>query len=242
MGQDNAAENQRRLGVWAAGLGQWGNQSGSDGFSGSSYNLGGMALGVDYALTRNLIVGANFGYGYSSLNLDNRMANGTINSLFGSLYGTYFGERAYLEGIFSYGNHQYSNDRFISIGSLRSLATSDHSGNAFSLVTEGGYKFEVQKWNLQPFAAIRYTNLSEGSIHETGGAPNINVQSRQNNSLLSEIGVTVERPIETSKGTLTPLVKVGWQHDYGVDKNTLPISYDNLPVGTKIDNPSGGTG
>lgn len=63
--------------------------------------------------------------------------------------------------------------------------------------------------------------------------------SLQNNSVLSEIGVRVERTMEIPKGALAPPVKVGLRHDFGVDRNSLPIFYDNLPVGTKIDYPRG---
>ncbi|MCK9376587.1 MAG: hypothetical protein M0P73_10595 [Syntrophobacterales bacterium] len=239
VGQEPSAAAVRRLGIWLSGLGQWGGRSETDGFSGYNYNLTGTTLGIDYACTDNLILGANFGYGYSRLNLDNGFASGTINNLYGSLYGTYFTERAYVEGIFSYGNHQYHNSRLINIGSLQSLAQSDHNGGSFSMVTEGGYKFKLRDWQLQPFAAIRYANLSEGSIQESGGTPNIRVKGRQINSLISEAGLRVERTIQTSKGTLVPLVKVGWQHDYGVEKNTLPINFDNLPVGLTINTPRG---
>jgi outer membrane autotransporter protein len=54
----------------------------------------GTGIGLDYAFTRNLILGANSGYSYSSLNMDNSAGNGRINSLYGSLYGAYFTERA----------------------------------------------------------------------------------------------------------------------------------------------------
>ncbi len=239
VGQKPSAAAVRRLGIWVSGLGQWGGRSETDGFSGYNYNLTGATVGIDYACTDKLILGANFGYGYSHLNLDNGFASGAINNLYGSLYGTYFTERAYVEGVFSYGNHQYHNSRLINIGSLQSLAQSDHDGGSFSMVTEGGYKFKLRDWQLQPFAAIRYANLSEGSIQESGGAPNIRVKGRQINSLISEAGLRVERTIQTSKGTLAPLVKVGWQHDYGVEKNTLPINFDNLPVGLTINTPRG---
>lgn len=45
--------------------------------------------------------------------------------------------------------------------------------------------------------------------------------------------------MEIPKGALAPPVKVGLRHDFGVDRNSLPIFYDNLPVGTKIDYPRG---
>jgi hypothetical protein len=135
----------RRLGVWLEGFSQFGNQSDGDGFSGFSYGMAGTASGLDYALTERLVVGANFGYSYSHIDLKDSFGSGVINSLYGSLYGTYFIERAYLEGILSYGNHGYKNNRKISIGDIQRQAESDHDGNAFSVFAETGYKFNLQK-------------------------------------------------------------------------------------------------
>ena len=237
LGQDQAAWNSGRLGVWLEGFGQWGNQAEINGFSGYNYGLAGTGAGIDYRFTKNLILGANFGYSYTNLNLDNGFGGGRINSLYGSLYGTWFTERAYVDGILSYGHHQYDNSRLINIGTLQSVNQSSHSGNAFGLLVEGGYKFPVQHWNLQPFASISYCNLSEGRIEESGAAATIQVNSRSNNSVVSELGVRVDRPIKTSRGTLVPMVKASWQHDFGVSQNNLPFSFVGAPIGVTITTP-----
>jgi uncharacterized protein YhjY with autotransporter beta-barrel domain len=225
----------RRLGVWLQGFGQWGSQDMVNGFSGFDYSLAGTAAGLDYALTKRLVVGANFGYGYTNLDQDNSFASGNINSLYGSLYGTYFGERAYLEGVLSYGHHKYNNQRLISIGPLQRVAESDHTGNSFFLFMEGGYTWPVQNWNLQPYASVFYTYLDEGSFQESGARGlDMQVDARQTNSVVSEMGLRLARPIKTSKGTLTPEVKVAWQHDFAVSDRTLPISFAGAPLGFSV--------
>ena len=135
---DNSPKSADSLGFWMQGFGQWGNRGSIDGVGGYNYGLGGTAFGLDYAFTRELLLGANFGYSYTSLNMDNGIGDGRINSLFGSLYGTYFTDRAYVESIFTYGNHHYDNSRRINIGSLQSANGSSHTGNAFSVLTEAG--------------------------------------------------------------------------------------------------------
>jgi len=160
-----------------------------------------------------------------------------INSLYGSLYGTYFTERFYVEGILGYGNHQYNNSRQVSIGALQSGNQSSHTGNAFSVLAEGGYKLPVKQYNLQPFASISFCNLSEGRIEESGTLANMQISSRSTNSVVSELGVKVDRPIRTSKGTLAPMVKASWQHDFGVSQNNLPVSFVGSLLGVNITNP-----
>jgi outer membrane lipase/esterase len=208
-----------------------------DNLSGYNYGLTGTGVGLDYALAKNLILGANFGYSYSRLTMDNSVGNGKINSLYGSLYGAYFTERFYLEGILGYGNHHYDNSRRVNIGALQSNNQSSHTGNAFSALAEGGYNFPVQQWNLQPFASLSYCHLSEGRLEESGAVATMQVNSRQTGSLVSELGARVDRPIRTSKGTLVPMVKASWQHDYGVSKNSVPFTLVGAPVGVTITQP-----
>ncbi len=239
-GQDAAL--QRKIGVWLEGFHQWGNQGGADGFSGFSFGSTGTAAGLDYALTERVTLGANFGYSYTSMNLDNDFGAGRINSLYGSLYGTAFGERSYLggvpylEGILCYGHHDYKNNRLISIGTIQRGANSTHQGNSFSVFTEGGYAVPVKKWSVQPFASLLFTHLAEGSVQETGAdSLNMQIDARQTNSVVSELGLRAARPIKTSKGTLIPEVKAAWQHDFAVDKRTIPLSFAGLPTGLTID-------
>jgi outer membrane autotransporter protein len=156
QGQDNPGWGDGRLGVWLEGFGQWGSQGSVDRVSGYNYGLAGTGIG------------ANFSYSYSRLNQDDGFGNGKINSLYGSLYGASFTERAYVEGVLSYGNHRYDNNRQVSIGSLQSANQSSDTGNAFSVLTEAGYKFPVQQWNLQPFVSLSYCNLSEGRLVKEG--------------------------------------------------------------------------
>jgi outer membrane autotransporter protein len=230
------ADLYRRLGVWLQGFGQWGSQDAVDGFSSFSYNLAGTAAGLDYALTKRLVLGANFGYGYTKINQDNNFASGHFDSLYGSLYGAYFGERAYLEGVLSYGHHKYRNNRLISIGPLQRVAESNHTGNSFFLFMEGGYSWPVQNWTLQPFGSLFYTYLDEGGFQESGAAGlDMQVDARQTNSVVSEMGLRLARVIKTSKGILIPEVKAAWQHDFAVSARTLPISFAGAPLGLAID-------
>jgi outer membrane autotransporter protein len=234
----------RKFGFWLEGFGQFGNQGSADGFSGFNFGTAGTAAGLDFALTERLTLGANFGYSYTSMTLDNDFGAGRINSLYGSLYGTYYGPRSYLggipylEGIFCYGHHDYKNNRLIRIGPFQGGADSTHQGNSFSVFMEGGYAVPVQQWSVQPFASLLYTHLDEGGIQETGAdVLNMQIDARQTNSVVSELGLRVARPIKTSKGILIPEVKAAWQHDFAVDKRTMPITFASVPIGFSIDGP-----
>jgi outer membrane autotransporter protein len=230
------ASRSRKLGMWIQGVGQWGDRSSVDGFSGYDYSMGGTALGIDYAVSDRMAVGASFGYAYTSIDQGNSFANGSINSYFGSLYGTYFGDRAYLDGVLAYGNHNYDNNRAISIGSIRDLMSGDHDGNGFSLFVEGGYALPVGKWVVQPLVSVFYSYLDESGFRESGARDlEMSVGSRQTNYLVSEAGLRVSRPIMTSMGILTPEVKATWQHDFDVDDRIMPVTFAGAPLSLIVD-------
>ena len=219
------------LGFWMQGFGQWGNQTSTDGSSGYDFGSSGYALGLDHAFTDNLILGANFGYSCTTLNMYGMPGNSDINSLYGSVYGTWFNERSYVESILTYGNHQYSMNRLVDIGSLQSDNFSNLRGNAFSVLTEAGHSFPVHHWNVEPYASIGYYNLGEGAIEETGQLAAMQINNRTTDEVFSEVGVKVERPFHTSKGVLVPTLKAGWQHGFGLSPNSLPVSFVNTPLG-----------
>ncbi|MGC8495040.1 MAG: autotransporter domain-containing protein, partial [Syntrophobacteraceae bacterium] len=223
------------IGFWMQGFGQWGSQDAPDSDNGYDFGSNGFALGLDHAFSKNLILGANFAYSYTTLDMYGMPGTSDINSLYGSAYGTWFNDRSYVESILTYGNHQYSMNRMVTIGSLpQSLNSSNHRGNAFSILTEAGHSFPVCQWDVEPFASIGYYNLGESAIDEAGTLASMRIGSRTTDEVFSEVGVKVERSFHTSKGVLLPMLKAGWQHGFGLSPDTLPVSFANTPVNLAV--------
>ncbi|MDD3294597.1 MAG: autotransporter domain-containing protein, partial [Geobacteraceae bacterium] len=234
--ESRSASPHRTLGMWIQGVGQWGDRSSVDGFNGYDYSMGGTALGVDYAVSERVALGASFGYAYTSIDQDKRFADGSVTSYFGALYGAYFSDRFYLDGVLTYGNHSYDNNRAVSIGSISDLMTSDHDGNDFSVFVEGGYALPVQQWVVQPLVSLLYSYLDESGFRESGAHDlHMSMGSRQMNYVVSEAGLRLSRPITTSMGILTPEVKATWQHDFDVDDRMMPVTFGGAPVPLNID-------
>ena len=78
----------------------------------------GISGGFDYLVSEKLVAGVGMGYFKNHIDLDENVGSGTIDGFGGSLYGTYFTERIYLQGVFSYARNNYENTRQIAFGSL----------------------------------------------------------------------------------------------------------------------------
>ena len=224
-------EISKACGWWMEGLGQWGDQHGSDGYAGFDYSTAGLTVGYDRAPINRLLTGVDFGYTKTHINVDDDQGNGSIDSYYASLYGTYLIERTYLEGVLSYSRHRYDNTRHIIVGSVDESADSKHDGNAVSVLVGGGTTFPYQKWELQPFTSLLYTYLSENSYEESGaGSLDMKVNNRQTSSLVSELGLRVAGAFPTANGRFIPEVSAAWQYDFDIDDRAITASLAGTPT------------
>jgi outer membrane autotransporter protein len=223
-------QDRKKYGLWFQGFGQWGDQDEEDGYTGFDFGMVGLTFGFDYALTDRLLAGVSVDYANTDIDLDRNAGDGTIEGLGGSLYGSYFTERAYIEGVLSYGRQQYDNDRNIVIGPVVRTARSDHDGDAFSFFGEGGYHFPVKGWTVGPFASLHYIYLDEESfVESSAGGVSLLVDDRTTDSLVSELGLRLGRVFQTASGSLVPEVSLAWKYDFDIDDRDITASFVGSP-------------
>jgi outer membrane autotransporter protein len=190
----------------------------------------GATLGFDHALTDRLMAGVSVGYSRTDIDLNRNQGSGTIKSLFGSIYASYFNKNLYVDGALSYGRNWYDNHRLIKIGSFQRETDSDHDGDLFSAYLGAGYYFDIKKWLIGPFASLQYIYLDEESYREKGaGSVSLNIDDRQTDSLVSELGVRLARVFKTKCGSLIPELSAAWLHDFDIDDRVVTSSFAGSP-------------
>jgi outer membrane autotransporter protein len=230
LATDHLSQAQTKNGLWLNGYGQWGDQDPDRGFTGYDYRIYGGTLGFDHAFSDKLIAGLSLGYSQTDVDLDHHQGDGSIKTVTGSLYGSYFTRNAYVEGAVSYGRNWYNNDRLITIGSLQQEASSDHDGNYFSAYLGGGYAFNLKDWAIGPFVSLRYIYLSEESFRERGAdSLGLSVDHRNTDSLISELGLRLARIFEIKYGSLIPEVSAAWSYDFDIDHRVITASFEGSP-------------
>jgi outer membrane autotransporter protein len=236
LNPERVSQIQGRNGLWFDAFGQWGDQREESrhrwdgGYVGFDYFMRGATLGFDHALTDKLFAGVNVGYSRSDIDLDHHQGSGYIKSLYGSIYGSYFHKDFYIDGALSYGKNWYDNHRLVTVGPILRKASSDHDGDLFSGYLGAGYTFDIKKWLIEPFGTLQYTYLDEESFEEKGaGGVSLQIDDRQTDSLVSELGIRLARVFKSRCGSLIPEVSAAWLHDFDIDDRVITSSFAGSP-------------
>jgi outer membrane autotransporter protein len=226
--------SQRGIGVWARGVGEFGNQGGSGDRTGFGYKTGGFVGGVDWQPRRDLVLG--FGTAYLGTNLDwvHSGGNARVNYAKFGLYSSYFTPRFFIDGVFSGGVNWTAAQRQITIlsddnvyfPSLFRAASSSQTGYDLALHWRGGVNFTLWNWCLTPMAQLGYFSMHQHAFDEEGaGGLNLSVQANQAQTLRSSLGARLARTFTTASGAkITPEASFGWAHYFALDNRVINAS------------------
>ncbi|MDI6451289.1 autotransporter outer membrane beta-barrel domain-containing protein [Anaerobaca lacustris] len=224
-----------RHAVWMDGFGNWARQDSQDGFAGYDYRLAGAALGADRLMADDLLVGVSYGQSQADIDMQNNLGKGDIDSYFGSLYGSYFTDRMYVDATLSYGRQRYRSTRRIEVGALNGAAHSSHDGDVYSAHGETGWNLHLHRWTLQPFAALRYTFLDEQSYAESGAeGVNLRVNDRKTDALTSNLGLRFACHFEKDDWLCIPEATIAWDHDFDLDDRRITAAFEGAPATTFV--------
>ena len=221
--------------VWMEGFGHQARQDSQEGFAGYDYDLIGVAVGADQLLKDGLLAGISYAQSNTDIDMDGDLSTADIESYFGSLYGSYFTDRMYVDAALSYGWQGYENIRAVEVGTLLAAAHSNHHGNAFSAYAETGWNLSLKKCTLQPFTSLRYTFLDEEGYSESGADGfNLRVGDRKTDSLVSDLGLRFTYPFRKGTWLCIPEATVAWDHDFDIDDRHIEAAFDGSPVTTFV--------
>jgi uncharacterized protein with beta-barrel porin domain len=216
---DNARALPPKTDEWmpfAKGFGSWGDRDAERDIAGYQYNIYGLAGGVDKLVSDNTLIGISVAGSRASVDYSQSGTSSDIDSMFCSLYGSYFVDDWHVGVTLGYGHSWYDSQRGIPF--IGRHADSDHQGNSYSAAVELGKNFGDKSMILEPVAGIGYTAVLEDGYKEKGaGALNLKVDSETTDGIYSKLGVRVAkefRPEQNPDMILVPNVSAFWIHDF----------------------------
>ena len=237
-----------RLGLFATGLGQFGNRDLTTSENGYSFNNAGFIAGGDYRITPELIAGLAFGYTHSNTNFDTSAVSASGQSLRGNLfqgnlYATYFPtDRVYVNGIALIGGGNTDSQRHIvipsndpSTPSIDRNATGSFGSRIAGFTLASGYSMPIGGLVLTPIARFLYQHTSVDSFSENGAqGANLRYGSSSVDTVLSFLGADATYPFQTPFGIMFPTARFHWAHQYSPNNTTVSVAYSNDPSPTLL--------
>ncbi len=212
--------------AWAQGFGAYLKQDPRDLSMGYTANIWGTSLGMDRLFSDHSLLGISGGYAKSYIRTSDSDTWTDIASYQGSVYGSYFKDSWYIDGIVSYARNKYDSSRHISFGATDRTARSDYKGYQYSGYVEGGYTLRSKGWDITPLASVQYARLHLPGYSETGAdSVNLAVDPQDYDMLQSSIGAKFAYPVLWNDSKVIPEFHLRWFYDFIGDRQQTTSTF-----------------
>ncbi|WP_244559830.1 autotransporter outer membrane beta-barrel domain-containing protein [Bradyrhizobium canariense] len=226
---------QQRWSVWAAGFGGSQKTDGNSiaGSNNTSSSLYGTAVGADYRISRDTLVGFALAGGGTKFSVVN--GGGGRSDLFqAGAFVRHTVGAAYLSGALAYGWQDITTDRTITIAGIDRLRA-QFNANAWSGRVESGYRFVVPVIGgigFTPYAAGQFTTFDLPAYAEgvVSGANTFALayNAKSVTDTRSELGLRADKSFAMQSAMLTLRGRVAWAHDFNPERG-IGATFQTLP-------------
>jgi outer membrane autotransporter protein len=218
-----------RFTSFAMGTFLGGNRSESADAPGYDYDATSGTAGIEYSISRNLIMGVALNY--TNLSADLRTgANVDLDAIQGSAYLSYATRQMFADALVAYGSHDINLNRPGAVDFLPIHSSTDAS--ALALAARAGYLFDLGSLRAGPVAGLTYIHSRVGGYTETGDdLATFQVSSQTLDSVTGNMGLRFLAPFKTSGGSLVvPHLDILLEHQFGDHTQTLTTTLVQAPL------------
>lgn len=211
------SSDDNRYGFFANATGQYaslGDTSNANGFDVQSV---GSTIGVDVRVDEHWVLGVTLGYARSNSDLNE---GGTLDAdgVRAAVYAMYESGNFYTELMVGGSYNSYDIER----SALGGIAQGSTSSSSFDAYLGTGYDIHVNQWTITPMASLLYSAVSIDGFDESGSLQPLRIDSQNQSSLRSRIGLRAAYTAICGSARVTPSLSLQWQHEF-LD-NELAIS------------------
>ncbi|MDU0342401.1 autotransporter-associated beta strand repeat-containing protein [Bosea rubneri] len=218
-----------RFAVWGQGYGSWGRIDGDGNASKLTRSTGGLMVGADMAVFDMMRIGVLAGYSRSEFKANGLFASGESDNYHLGVYGGgQWGALGLRTGA-SYTWHDVSTRRPVGFAGFADRLTGDYQAGTAQIFGELGYRFDLARIALEPFAGLAYVNLHTDGVREIGGVAALSGRGDDTSVGYSTLGLRASTSYMLSGMDLTLRGALAWRHAFG-DVNpvaTLAFSGSN---------------
>ncbi|MDI1263640.1 MAG: autotransporter outer membrane beta-barrel domain-containing protein, partial [bacterium] len=230
----------QRWSVWAVGYGGSQTTSGDARVLGSNdarSSIYGAAVGADYRLSPNTLMGFALGGGGTNFSVNGSGSGRSDLFQAGGFIRHNIGP-AYLSGALAYGWQDLTTDRTVTVAGIDRLRA-QFKANAWSGRVEGGYRFVSQGFGWTPYAAGQFTTFELPAYAEQAVAGTntfaLAYSSRSVTDTRSELGLRTDKSFAMQDGIFTLRGRAAWAYDFNRDR-LVGATFQTLPGASFIVN------
>lgn len=217
----------KRWSFFIEGSGEFTSVDSTNNASGYDFTTAGVTLGVDYRVNDNFAIGITGGYVNSEAGLVNQ-GGINLNGGKGGVYATVFGNGFYADALVGAGYNSYDTTR----ASLQGYAYGGADGWELDTLLNGGYNFQYDRLTFGPIVSLAYTQIHLDSFTETGSLTPFYYPNQSQASLRTNLGGKISYSVQFRGITITPEVRVSWQHEYLDSTQSIGSQLSGGPVFT----------
>jgi outer membrane autotransporter protein len=227
-----------RLGAYLNARIGTGDKDTTDFEEGYDIDTTGLSAGVDYRFGDAFVGGVALSYGKSEADYNNG-GNFDSDGYAGSLYGSWYGDHAYVDLIGSFGEMDHDSVRQVQYSipyvvapappttqTIDYRATGSTESDLTSFGVSAGYRFGKGALAVGPIAAISYTKVETDGFTEQGANElNLVYGDVDGESLQLQIGFDMDYTFSQSWGVIAPHARVVYVSEQKNDQDSFFVRY-----------------
>jgi uncharacterized protein YhjY with autotransporter beta-barrel domain len=250
---DNA-DDFGRLGIFINGNITVGEKDETDRESGFDFTTAGLTVGADYRFTDDFVAGLAVGYGEGDIDFDNNGGGLDTDGWSGVLFGSYYRDRFYIDGQFSYGLVNHDSERKIryqtgsgdTLETVNRKAEGDTDGDQWSTGVEVGMSIDKGPWTIVPNVSLYYSKVDIDGFRESGASGlNLNFEDQDAESLTLTVGGMFAYTWTPNWGVVRPHARIDYVTEFEDEDSIVNVRFqsdpsDTNPIAIRTDDPDTG--
>jgi outer membrane autotransporter protein len=186
---------------------------------GLDYDATAGTAGLEYRITRNLLVGLAGNLTSAAAGLANG-ADADVEAVQLAAYISYATKLWFVDALASVGRFDLDTAR----PGVSSLARGSTGGDVLALAARGGYLFDLGTLRAGPIAGLSFTRTRIGAYTETGDQSALHVDSQSVDSVIGGVGIRLLAPFVSEGKVVIPYLNVLLEHQLGGDAHAISVS------------------
>ncbi len=207
----------------------------NSGFPSEHFTTGGVLTGLDYRLTKNLVVGALFNWNYTGGTMDNVGSRQQTSSYTPGLFAGYSKGGFYADGLLSYTYNSYKLNRNVAMPTSTTVATGEPDSNQYDAAALAGYYLTVAHGlKIGPALGAGFTQMNVSGFNETGSPFDLSVSKQHADSLRSLLGMQGSYAFHIGANPLPISINFNafWQHEFLNSSRNISATFSSLGGGS----------